>query len=55
MWSNPGRKLLLLGSAHSVEGSLFQVKGAIGKAALIRGRLRRKLSCGFGGYFVYMY
>ena len=35
-------KLSLLGFAHPVEGSPFQVQGAIEKAALIRGRLRRK-------------
>ena len=55
MGSNPGRKLSLLGFAHPVEGSPFQVQGAIGKAVLIRGRLRRKPGCGFGSYFVYMY
>ena len=55
MESNPCRKLSLLGFAHLVEGSPFQVQGAIGKAALIRGRVRRKPSCGFGGYVVYMY
>ena len=43
MGSNPSRKLSLLGFAHPVEGSLFQVQGEIiGKAALIRDRLRRK-------------
>ena len=45
--SNPCRKLSLLGFAHPIEGSPFQVQGAIGKAALIRGRLRRKSICGF--------
>ena len=55
MGSNPGRKFSLLGFAHPVEGSLFQVQGAIGKATLIRGRLRRKSGCGFGSYLVYMY
>ena len=45
--SNPCKKLLLLGFAHPVEGSLFQVQGAIGNATLIRGRLRRKPTCGF--------
>ena len=45
--SNPGRKLSLLGFAHPVEGSPFQVQRAIGKATLIRGRLRRKPTCGF--------
>ena len=55
MGSNPCRKLYLLGFAHPVKGSPFQVQGAIGKVALIRGRLRRKSGCGFGSYFVYMY
>ena len=39
-------KLSLLGFAHPVEGSPFQVQGAIGEAAFIRGRLRKKLTCG---------
>ena len=39
MWSNPGSKLSLLGFAHTVEGSPFQVQGATGKAALIRGHV----------------
>ena len=51
MGSNPCRKFSLLGFAHPVEGSLFQVQGAIGKATLIRGRVRRKLGCGFGDVF----
>ena len=55
MGSNPCRKLSLLGFAHPVEGSPYQVQGATGKATLIRGRLRRKSGCGFGSYFVYMY
>ena len=50
--SNPCRKLSLLGFAHLVEGSPFQVQGATGKATLIRGLLRRKSGCGFGSYFV---
>ena len=33
MGSNPCRKLSLLGFAHPVKGSPFQVQGAIGKAA----------------------
>ena len=37
--SNTCRKLSLLGFAHPVEGSPFQVQGAIGKAALTRGRV----------------
>ena len=47
MGSNPRRKLSLLGFAHPVEGSLFQVQGAIGKAALIRGRFEKKPTYGF--------
>ena len=39
MGSNPCRKLSLLGFAHPVEGSPFQVQGAIGKAALTRDRV----------------
>ena len=39
MGSNPGRKLSLLGFAHPVEGTPFQVQGAIGKVALTRGRV----------------
>ena len=42
MGSNPGRKLSLLGFAHPVEGSPFQVQGAIGKAALTRDRVLEK-------------
>ena len=42
MKSNPYRKLSLLGFAHPVEGSPFQVQGAIGKATLIRGRFEKK-------------
>ena len=37
MGSNPCRKLSRLGFAHPVEGSPFQIQGAIGKAALTRG------------------
>ena len=37
--SNPCRKLSLLGFAHPVEGSPFQIQGTIGKAALTRGRV----------------
>ena len=47
MGSNPCKNLSLLGFAHPVEGSPFQVQGAIGKEELIRGRLRRKPTCGF--------
>ena len=39
MGSNPGKKLSLLGFAHPVEGSPFQVQGAIAKVALTRGRV----------------
>ena len=48
MGSNPCRKFSLLGFAHPVEGSPFQVQGATGKATLVRGRLRRKSGCDFG-------
>ena len=37
--SNPGRKLSLLGFAHPVEGSLFQVQGVCMRTALTRGRV----------------
>ena len=39
MGNNPCRKLSLLGFAHPVEGSPFQVQGVIRKAALTRGRV----------------
>ena len=39
MGSNPCRKLSLLGFAHPVKGSPFQVQGEIGKATLTRGRV----------------
>ena len=39
MGSNTCRKLSLLGFAHPVKGLPFQVQGAIGKAALTRGRV----------------
>ena len=56
MGSNPCRKLSLLGFAHPIEGSPFQVQGAIGKATLIiRGRFRRKPGCGFGIIMYDMY
>ena len=35
--SNPCRKLSLLGFAHPIERSPFQVQGAISKVALARG------------------
>ena len=37
--SNPCRKLSLLGFAHPVEESPFQVQGAIGKVTLTKGRV----------------
>ena len=55
MESNQCRKLSLLGFAHPVEGSLFQVQGATGKATLIRSRFRRKPGCGFGIIMYDMY
>ena len=38
MGSNPCRRLSLLGIAHPVEGSLFQVQGVFRKTALTKGR-----------------
>ena len=38
MGSNPCRRLSLLGFAHPIEGSLFQVQGVFRKTTLIRGR-----------------
>ena len=40
--SNPCRKLSLLGIAHPVEGTLFQVQGVFRKTTLIRGRFEKK-------------
>ena len=37
--SNPCRKLSLLGIAHPVEGSLFQVQGVYRRTAFTRGRV----------------
>ena len=37
--SNPRRKLSLLGFAHPVEGSLFQVQGVYRRTTLTRGRV----------------
>ena len=37
--SNPCRKLSLLGLAHLVEGSPFQVQGMCTRTALARGRV----------------
>ena len=42
MESNPSRVIPLLGIADPVEGILFQVQGAIGKATLIRDRFEKK-------------
>ena len=39
MGSNPRRKLSLLGIAHLVEGSLFQVQGVYRMTGLTRGRV----------------
>ena len=39
MGRNPGRKLSLLGFAHPVEGSPFQVQGVCTRTALARGRI----------------
>ena len=39
MESNPGRKLSLLGFAHPVEGSLFQVQEVCTRTALARDRI----------------
>ena len=38
MESNLCRRLSLLGFAHPVEGSLFQVQGVYGRTTLTRGR-----------------
>ena len=48
MGSNLRRKLSLLGFAHPVEGSLFQVQG--GRRSL-EAVFRRKPGCGFGYSF----
>ena len=47
MGSNLCRKFSLLAFVHPVEGSLFQVQGAIEKETLIRDRFRKKPGCGF--------
>ena len=39
MGSNPCRRFSLLGIAHPVEGSLFQVQGLFEKTALTRGHV----------------
>ena len=41
--SNPCRRLSLLGIAHPVEGSLFQVQRVFGMMTLIRGRFENKV------------
>ena len=38
MGSNPYKIIPLLGIAHPVKGSLFQVQGLFGKTTLTRGR-----------------
>ena len=40
--SNPCTKLSLLGIAHPVEGSLFQVQGVYMRTTLTRGRVREE-------------
>ena len=42
MGSNPCRKLSLLGIAHPVEGSLFQVQGVYKRTTLTRGHILEK-------------
>ena len=42
MGSNPCKKLSLLGIAHPVEGSLFQVQGVYKRTALTRAAFKRK-------------
>ena len=39
MGSNPSRRLSLLGIAHHVEESLFQVQGVYRRTTLTRGRV----------------
>ena len=43
MGSNPFRRLSLLGIAHPVEESLFQVQGVYGKTTLTRGRVLEEI------------
>ena len=45
--SNPCRKLSLLGFAHPVVRSPFQVQGASGRRHSLEVVLRRKPTCGF--------
>ena len=53
MGSNPGRKLSLLGFAHSIEGSPFQVQGVCVRTALARGHiLEESKTVALGIYFV---
>ena len=54
--SNPCRKLSLLGIAHPVEGSLFQVQGVHKRTTLTRGRVleeRRIVTLVFISYNIY--
>ena len=51
MGSNPCRRLSLLGIAHLVEGTLFQVQGVFGKTTLIRGRFEKKADLWLGYLF----
>ena len=41
--SNPCRKLSLLGIAHPVDGSLFQVQGVYRRTTLTRGRVLEEI------------
>ena len=43
MGNNPCRIIQLLGIAHPVEGTSFQVQEVFGKTALIRGRFEKKV------------
>ena len=52
MGSNSFRVIPLLAIAHPVEGILFQVQGAIRKAALIRGRFEKKVEFWLSYLFV---
>ena len=42
MGSNPSRRLSLLGIAHPVEGSLFQVQGVYVRKVLTRGHFLKE-------------
>ena len=53
MGNNPRKIIPLLGIAHPIEGTLFQVQGLFGKTALIRGRfLEESLYVALIDYFV---